>query len=112
MTEHERDPQLSDLFAAASSELDGETFTQSVMDETQRRRNRQRKGAVALALAALAMAFLAQDLVVNFSQALANPLIQIDHRLVSELTAPLNSLGGLLSMIVVVLRLVYRKIFH
>ncbi|MDJ0653856.1 MAG: hypothetical protein QNJ40_06875 [Xanthomonadales bacterium] len=112
MTEHERDPALSGLFANATEDLDGESFTQAVMDETIRLRRRHRMGWIALGVVAVLMAFVMQDLVVDFSQALAHPLFTIDHRLMAEMLAPVNSIGGLLSMAVLALRLAYRRIFN
>ena len=111
MTDQDRDDELQALFAAADEDLDGQDFSREVMAGTERLRRRRiaRRASVALGLSLLAMPM--QDVALAVSQMLIVSLVELEGGLVAELLAPINSVGGLLSAVLLLLRLAHKRLF-
>lgn len=112
MTDPDRDQELQALFAAAKEDLDGRDFSREVRTGTQRLRRRRiaRRASVALGLSLLAMPM--QDVALAVSQLMIVSLVELEAGLVAELLAPINSVGGLLSAVLLVLRLAHKRLFN
>lgn len=109
MTNDERDPTLQRLFTEARQTLDGEEFTDRVMALTRKRKTKLVVGRIGIGLVLVVLAISLQDVVVLLTQI---PVIELDEGLMGELVAPVNHLGALLSLGLILVRVAYRKIFQ
>ena len=109
MTNDERNPILQRLFTEARQDLDGEDFVVQVMALTQKRKTKLVVGRIGIGLALAVLAISLQDAVVLLTQI---PVIELDEGLMGELVAPINHLGALLSLGLILARVAYRKIFQ
>ena len=108
----ERDPLLEAAFAGAARDLDDAAFLSRTLERTdalQRRRWLRRVG-VGLLLSLLAMPL--QDFALAITPVLAQSLVDVDAGLVTELLAPVNSVAGLLSAVLLTLRAAHRRLFR
>jgi hypothetical protein len=108
----ERDSRLQALFQEAVKELPAEPFASRVMDawEADRRRARWIEFAILFGIALLAVLFFEQitDVVLILSGT-SYPLIDLRDEVVGSFVAPLNSLGGVLAIIMLGLRFLLRR---
>jgi hypothetical protein len=112
MTEEQRDPFLQSLFAHVEAEVPAQPFTQQVMSHSKKIKQRLmlRRAVLASLLALVAIAL--DDFAIAFAQVLIVSLIDIESTLVAQLLAPINSVGGLLSMVLLGIRLFYKRLFQ
>ena len=109
------DPMLSRLFAATStarSETTAESFVAGVMQRADRQR---RRALVGRALCGLVLAILAvplQDPLELATEYLLAPLIDVESPLGQLLFSPLSSVGALLSLALVALQSLYKRLFR
>ena len=109
----ERDPLLESLFAQADREPADDDFNAQVMAHVERRRRNVLLGrfaivALLVALEALLSAPL-QNSVGVFTQVLSTTLVELQNEWLALVVAPLNSIAGLIGMLLLGLHYLYRK---
>lgn len=109
-----RDPLIESLFDAADEALEGRTFESAVEQAVGARRRRVLLGRVTI-VALLVMLELLLDSPLQSSlgatgDALSTSLFPIDHEWVAFILAPVNTVAGLVGLILVGLHYFYRKI--
>jgi hypothetical protein len=115
MTE-QRDRLLESLFDAADEELTDEGFTASVVEDVRARRRRVTFGRVTIAALLVMLEILLDAPVQNslgvLGDALGTSLYPIEPGWLAILLAPVNSVAGLIGMILLGLHYLYRKIVY
>lgn len=108
MADDPRDPELQRLFASADEDLAGEVFVADVLARTDRDRRRvvMTRIVIGLGLALTALPF--QDVMFVLAQI---PLVALSDGWAAQLLGPFNSVGSVISLVAIGLRVVYRKIF-
>lgn len=110
----ERDPLLESLFAQARVDVRANDFDEKVMAKVERRRRNVLIGRLGLVVLLVAFEFLLsaplQDSVGSAVEALSVSLIDIGNEWLAVFVAPLNSIAGLLGMLLLGLHTLYRKI--
>jgi hypothetical protein len=111
-----RDPLLESLFDAADEALEGKAFESSVEHAVRARRRRVMLGRVTVG-ALLVMLELLLDSPLQSSlgvtgDALSTSLLPIDHEWVAFILMPVNTVAGLVGLLLVGLHYFYRKITH
>jgi hypothetical protein len=111
----ERDPLLDSLFATASEELASEYFLSAVMARVKNRNRRlalTRLGIAALLVALeLLLSSPLQNTVGLVTDLLASNLYQFNNEWIAFMLAPLNSLAGLLGLLLLALHFMFRRMF-
>ena len=111
----ERNPAIQALFASAEKDLAGDEFVDRVMQKTQKQTNKTLLAWACVGLLVLPIVWMlttfAQDSVFLLTRSLTTALFDLDHKLLAQVLSPVNNFGFVLAIIVVGLRLVYRKIF-
>ncbi len=82
------------------------------MQETDRAKRRTwlRRFAIGLALSLLAAPV--QDFGLAFTEILVSSLVEVEQTFVAQILAPINSVGSLLSMLLLGLRIMHKRIFE
>jgi hypothetical protein len=112
----ERDPVLEALFSDAGRNLADDGFSDAVLTRIEARRRRIIAGR--LTIAALIVAFeLWLDAPLQHSlgalaDALNTPLFEIGHQWFGVLLAPLNSLAGIVGLLLLGIHFLYRRLFY
>ena len=111
MNGDEFNPALQAAFRTAEQDMAGEAFTTQVMTQTDKLKRRRiiRRICVGLLLALLAVPM--QDIAMATTHVLVLSLIEIDDNLLAQILAPVNTVGSLLSFVLLGLRLFYKRIF-
>ncbi len=108
MSQDTQDTTLQALFEDAHQELSDDAFTADVMQQTGRlKRRRWLARASAGLVLALVVVFL-QDMALVLTQ---TPLMDLGESWMANVAAPLNSVGSMLSLGLVGLRMAYKKLF-
>jgi len=109
--EDQHDPFLQSLFTDAYDDLNAVEFEHQVLQETSilHRNKFLKRGLLGLCMALVAM-FL-QDYTLAISQVLLVTLIKLESGLAAELLVPINSVGGLLSAVLLVIRAAHNRLF-
>ncbi len=111
----EHDPLLDSLFAAASEELAGDDFLTAVMARIENRKRRltlTRLGIVALLVALeLVLSSPLQHTVGLVTGLLASDLYQFNNEWIAFVLAPINSLAGVLGLLLLGLHFMFRRMF-
>ncbi len=104
-------PALQAAFANARQDMAGEAFTTRVMTQTDKLKRSKiiRRLCVGLLFALLAVPM--QDIAMASTHVLVLSLIEIDDSLLAQILAPVNTVGSLLSFVLLGLRLFYKRIF-
>ncbi len=113
MMADDRDPFLQSLFGEAGHDLAGETFTNYVMSRTRNLKYLAVAGAGAIALIlAICLWLLAipSELAQLSAEVLTQPLIPLGEGWLTWLVSPVNNIGGLLVLIVKVIRVVQKQV--
>ena len=112
----DRDPGLQALFAKAGEINGGEAFPDRVMQQVDRLRRKASAGWLAIGLLCAVFAWWVAGPVIHATGLLMGilpvSLVDIDDRLLADLLAPVNSIAGLLALLFLVLRFVYKKLFR
>ena len=112
MTE-ERDPRLEALFIQAEQELVDDDYVDAVMDKLRRHRRNSLIGRFAAVLLLIALEVLLsaplQNSAAAITEALSTSLIDVDDRWLAFALAPLNSVAGLLGVLLIWLHFLYRR---
>ncbi len=110
----ERDPLLESLFAQASDELNDIDFVETVMAQVAKRRRNVLLGRIGLVLLVVAFEFLLsaplQNTVGIATQALSTSLLDVGNEWLAGIVAPLNSVAGLIGMLLLGLHSIHRKL--
>lgn len=108
-----RDPLLESLFAQASDELNDIDFVEKVMAQVAKRRRNVLLGRIGLVLLLAAFEFLLsaplQNSVGIVTQALSTSLLDIGNEWLAVIAAPLNSVAGLIGMLLLGLHTIHRR---
>ena len=109
----ELDPLLESLFAQAECELVEDQFTARVMAEVKKRRRNVLIGrfvfvGLLVALEVLLSAPL-QDSAEALTQALSTSLVEMESEWVALVVGPLNSVAGLIGMLLLGMQFLYRR---
>ncbi len=111
MIDHPEKDLLQKIFADSDLELAGDTFTTEVMSHADRLKRRRIVRRVMLAFVFALIAIPLEDIGLALARILLSSLVEIDDNLAAELLAPVNSVGSLLSFVLLSLRLAHKKIF-
>lgn len=110
---NERDPLLESLFAQTNVELNDDDFSEQVMTMVERRRRNVMIGRVGFLALLLAFEFLLsaplQNSVGTVTQALSVSLLDVGNEWLAVIVAPLNSIAGLMGMLLLGLHTLYRR---
>ena len=111
----DRDPELQKLFAEAQDDLPGEAFTAGVMAsirDDRRQAVRRKVVAAILAIPSLAvLVFFLQGPIYELTLAMSASLIEVESGMLGQILAPVNNVGFVAVVALLVLRFAYRKIF-
>jgi hypothetical protein len=112
----ERDPALETLFAEARQDLSSDRFTNKVLAKVEERRRRVLLGRLALVVLLIAFELLLdaplQHSLGALAEALNTPLFDTGGQWFGILLTPLNSLAGLLGLVLMGVHFLYRKLFY
>lgn len=112
----ERDPVIEALFANAEKTLEGDVFADRVMAGVNRRHRRIVGIRVAIILALVILELVTsdpiQDYVGTATQLLSMQLLDLGDNWLSALFSPLNSVLGVVGLILIGMQFVYRRIVH
>lgn len=112
----ERDPVLDALFREAEQPLADEAFTDGIVTGMKRRRRR----VLAVRLAVVAAIVLLELLLESplqqslgaLAEVLGTPLVAIDDGWLAFLLAPVNSIAGLVGLVLLGIHYLYRRIVY
>ena len=109
----ERDPLLESLFAQASDELNDIDFVENVMAQVAKRRRNVLLARIGLVLLLggfeLLLSAPLQNSVGIITEALSTSLLDIGNEWLGFIVAPLNSIAGLLGMLLLGLHTLHRR---
>ncbi len=109
----ERDPLLESLFAQAVCELVNGNFHTKVMASIEKRRRTVLFGRVAIVALLIAFELLMSSPMQNFvgviTEALSTTLIEVTNDWLSTAVAPVNSVAGLIGMLLLGAHTLYRR---
>jgi hypothetical protein len=112
----ERDPVLEALFEEARQDLSDERFTEAVVARAEARRRRVLSGRLAIAVLLVAFELLLdaplQHSLGALAEALNTPLFDTGTQWFAILLTPLNSLAGIVGLVLVGVHFLYRKLFY
>ncbi len=111
MTDHLEKDLLRQVFADSDLELAGDDFTTEVMSHADRLKRRRIVRRVLLGIVFALIAIPLEDFGLALARFLLTSLVEIDDSLAAELLAPVNSVGSLLSFVLLSLRVAHKKIF-
>ena len=111
MTDDDHDPTLDELFSEFGDDLPGEQFTGEVMVRTDRAKRWIVARRIALGVLLGLLAIPLENFALAFAHILAETLKDLEHGLVAQLLAPVNTVGSLLSVVLLGLRIVHKRIF-
>ena len=100
------------LFDDAETPLSDDTFTKNVLTEAEQVKRRLLIRRILIGVAVFALSIPLEDFVLALSQVLLVSLYELPDSLASQILAPINSVGGLLSVIVLSMRLMHKRLFH
>ncbi|XOV83994.1 MAG: hypothetical protein ACFHXK_02530 [bacterium] len=112
MSETPRDQQLLALFEQAQTDLSDSDFVHQALRRTQALQKRAKFQRIAFSVLIFVIALLLQDYSLVVSQALMISLIDLPNNFVSTLLAPVNSLGGVLTAVLLCLRLTQKRFYR
>ena len=111
-SDDELDPQLQALFANNHQNSGDAVFTERVMPQVDRLRRRKFMMRAILAMIVATFAVPFKDGALALSQVMIVSLIELEAGLVAELLAPINSVGGVLSIVLLILRATHKRLFN
>ena len=100
------------LFEAEEEPLITEDFTSKVLAGTERIKKRTVTRRVLLGVALFLLSIPLEEYVLGLSQILLVSLYEMQDGLAAQILAPINSVGGLLSAILLTLRAGHKKVFR
>ena len=110
---NDRDPLLESLFAQTDCDLAEDDFNAQVMAHVERRRRNVLLGRLAIVALLIALEVLLsaplQNTVGLFTQVLSTTLVELENEWLALVVAPLNSIAGLIGMLLLGMHHLYRK---
>ncbi|MGI9203498.1 MAG: hypothetical protein ACR2Q3_05790 [Woeseiaceae bacterium] len=111
-----RDPFLESMFVQAEQNLADDDYIKQVMDRVEKRRRNVLAGQFALILLLVVFELLLsaplQNTVGAITQALSESLLELENEWIALLFAPMNSIAGLIGIMLLGMQFLYRKIMH
>ena len=111
-----RDPRLEALFADAERDLTDDGFTQQVMGGVRRRDRNVLLGRFGIVLVLVALEVLPSSplsgSIASLADRLSLTLIPLDNEWLAFAAAPLNSVAGLLGVVLLGLHFLYRRVMR
>ena len=111
MTSDTHNPALQSLFASARQDLDGESFTSGVMDQAQDVHRKRVILGIGIGIVLALLAYIFRDFGAEMTNILLTSIIDLEEHFLAQVLAPLNTLGSVLSMILLGLRIAHRRLF-
>jgi len=112
----ERDPLLESLFAEAERNLEDDVYIKQVMVRVEKRRRNVLVGRFSLVALLVVFELLLsaplQHTVGVIAQALSATLLELENEWVALVFAPLNSIAGLIGIMLLGMQFLYRKMMH
>ena len=108
----DRDPSLQAAFANALQPITDEGFSQQVRVKLDRTHSRLVLQRIALGLLVGLVAMPLQDVGLVFARLFMVTVVDIEAGLAAILLAPINTVGGVLSMVLFAMRHLHRRIFR
>jgi hypothetical protein len=113
---HERDPVLASIFEAADKNLEDPAFTDAIVDRMQRRRRRilMTRGVIIALLVLLEIALESplQNSLGAVAEMLGQPLVPLDAGWIAFVLAPINSVAGLIAVVLMGISILYRRMHY
>ena len=111
------DTFVRDLFNASVERVEPDdnqarVFVDIVSQQTRSARRQRLLRRVMLTGMLALLAIPGQDLAMVFTEVALTELVRLDNVLVSVLLAPVNTVGGVLSLVLFTLRMVYRRLLY
>ena len=108
-----RDPLLESLFVQAERELVDEEFTARVMARVATRRRNVLLGRLAIVALLVALELLLsaplQNSAAVITQVLSTSLVELEGGAVATVVSPINSVAGLIGMLLLGMQFLYRR---
>jgi hypothetical protein len=111
VTDHPEKDLLQQMFADSDLALVGDNFTAEVMSHADPLKRRRIIRRVMLGFVVALIAIPLEDIGLALARFLLSSLVEIDDSLAAELLAPVNSVGSLLSFVLLSLRVAHKKLF-
>ncbi len=109
----DRDPQLAALFQAQPpAAADDSQFMRSVNGRVLRLRRQRRYMRLTAGILLAVLMMPLQDVALAVSELMITTLFSIENALAAQLLAPVNTVGALLSAVLLALRAVHRRLFR
>lgn len=112
----ERDPWLESLFVQAERHLEDDDYIRQVMIRVGKRRRNVLMGRLALVSLLVVFELLLsaplQNTVGIITQALSATLLELENEWIALVLAPLNSIAGLIGMLLLGMQFLYRKMIR
>jgi len=112
----ERDPMIESLFKDAEKELDGDVFTERVIAGVNRRHRRIVGVRIAIILALVVVELMTTEPIQNTvgaaTQLLSTQLLDLGEGWFSTLFGPLNSVLGIVGLLLIGMQALYRRVTH
>jgi len=109
----ERDPLLESLFARAERELVEDKFTAQVMAQVATRRRNVLIGRLAVVALLVALELLLSTPLQNsasvITQVLSTSLVELEGGAVATVVSPINSIAGLIGMLLLGMQFLHRR---
>ena len=109
----ERDPLLESLFARAERELVEDKFTAQVMAQVATRRRNVLIGRIAIVALLVSLELLPSTPLQNsagiITQALSTSLVELEGGAVATVVSPINSVAGLIGMLLLGMQFLFRR---
>jgi len=106
-----QESDLGSFFAEANQELKGQEFCSQLMLRIARHKRRVLQGRIALSIALVLIALPLQEFLLPFYQLPVLPVLTIENDLLAQVLLPLNTLGAVFTLLLLLLRIAYRKLF-
>ena len=106
------DQSIKALFDKAEVPLGDDAFTANVLSETAQLKRRVwiRRGAIGTVIFLASLPF--QEYIVLLSEVLLVSLVEMPEGQVAQMLAPVNSVGGLVSVLLLAFRAFHKRLFH
>ena len=111
MTVDDLDPNLQAVFLSDGPDLAGEDFAGQVMSQTDAIRRKKIIMRICIGLILSLLGIPLQDFALATTQVLGVSLFELDSRLLAQVLAPVNSVGSLLSVVLLGLRVIHKRLF-
>ncbi len=112
----ERDPLLESIFARAERELVEDKFTAQVMAQVATRRRNVLIGRLAIVALLVALELLLSTPLQNsagvITQVLSTSLVELEGGAVATVVSPINSIAGLIGMLLLGMQFLYRRMMR